>query len=116
MTEANPMNGQQSSVTSTRNGILALEQAFSGIMRIRTDVNSTQHTLGSGYQGSDGGGFQKLLTAWDQQVDVILRNLDSMVDTLNQTLAKHNEQQGSSNTEIDTAFSRSEAAFKAITG
>ncbi|MET9886706.1 hypothetical protein ABZZ20_26925 [Streptomyces sp. NPDC006430] len=116
MADPGIVNGQQSSVTSTRNGIMALEQAFSGIMRIRTDVNSTQHALGSGYQGSDGGGFQKLLTAWDAQVDVILRNLDSMVDTLNQTLAKHNEQQGSTNTEIDSAFGRAEAAFKAITG
>ncbi|MFD9358098.1 hypothetical protein [Streptomyces sp. NPDC060031] len=116
MAEPDIINGQQSSVASTRSGIMALEQAFTGIMRIRTDVNSTQHTLGSGYQGSDGGGFQKLLTAWDQQVDVILRNLDGMVDTLNQTLAKHNEQQGSTNTDIDSAFSRSEAAFKAITG
>ncbi|MEU6353674.1 hypothetical protein ABZ896_30830 [Streptomyces sp. NPDC047072] len=108
--------GQQSSEQATRNGIQALESAFSGILKSRQDVDNTRATLSSGYQGSDGGQFGALLQAWDQQCDIILRNLNSMVEALNASLAQHNKSQGSSNEAINQAYSASQAAFNQLAG
>ncbi|MFF7361759.1 hypothetical protein [Streptomyces sp. NPDC008125] len=110
------MAGQQSSEQSTRNGIQALESAFSGILKSRQDVDATRATLSSGYQGSDGGQFGQLLKQWDDQANVILRNLEDMVDKLNQSLAQHNKTQGSSNDSINQAYTQSQSAFDQLAG
>ncbi|MFD7080669.1 hypothetical protein ACFYXV_32095 [Streptomyces sp. NPDC002181] len=107
---------QQSSATSTRNGIQALEMAFTGIQKSRSDVEATRFSLSSGYQGSDGHSFQNLITAWEKQADIILKNLQDMIDALNETLTKHGLQQGSSNEAINQAYQQSEAIFDALTG
>ncbi|MCF0085113.1 MULTISPECIES: hypothetical protein [unclassified Streptomyces] len=109
-------DGQQSSEHSTRNGIQALESAFSGIMKIRQDVDGTRATLSAGYQGSDGGQYGQLLRQWDEQCSVILRNLETMVDRLNQSLVQHNKTQGSSNDQINQAYSASQSAFDQLAG
>lgn len=107
---------QQSSEASTRNGISALEQAYSGVQRILQDVESTKHNLSGSYQGSDGGAYGKLLDLWDDQVAVILNNLEDMIDKLNTSLVQHGMAQGSGNEAIDQAFGASEAAFDALAG
>jgi uncharacterized protein YukE len=107
---------QQSSVTATRNGINSLEQAFDGITRIRQDVEATRHNLASGYKGSDGGDFQKLVSSWEEKADVILGNLRDMVDRLNHTLAAHQQQQGSSNQSINQQYNQNLAVFDALRG
>jgi uncharacterized protein YukE len=107
---------QQSQVTATKNGINALEQAFTGITKIRQDVESTRHNLASGYKGSDGQKFGDLVNSWEQQADVILRNLQDMVDKLNQTLAKQQQQQGSSNDQINQSYHQAEAVFNTLHG
>ncbi|MFF7334899.1 hypothetical protein ACIQU5_11985 [Streptomyces sp. NPDC090306] len=109
-------DGQQSSEQSTRNGIQSLESAFSGIMKIRGDVDSTRSTLGSGYQGSDGGQYGQLLTQWDNQCNVILKNLEDVIDRLNQSLAEHQKTQGSSNDSINQAYNSAQSAFDQLVG
>lgn len=107
---------QQSEVRATKNGIQALESAFSGISRIKQDVQSTRYNLSAGYKGSDGGAFQKLVEDWEEQADVILKNLEEMVDRLNQTLTRHQQQQGSSNDQINQGFQQARAVFDALHG
>ncbi|MCT9084301.1 hypothetical protein [Streptomyces fulvoviolaceus] len=107
---------QQSEESSTRNGISALETAYSGVQRILQDVESTKNNLSTSYQGSDGGAYGKLLDLWDDQVVVILKNLEDMIDKLNTSLTQHNLAQGSGREAIDQAFSASEAAFDALSG
>ncbi|KUN29796.1 hypothetical protein AQJ23_03360 [Streptomyces antibioticus] len=109
-------NGQQSSEQSTRNGIQALEMAFSGILKARQDVDATRANLSAGYQGSDGGQFGALLKDWDDQCDVILKNLDGMVQALNTSLAQHGKAQGASNDAINQAYNASQSAFNQLTG
>ncbi|MEH0422060.1 WXG100 family type VII secretion target [Streptomyces sp. B21-083] len=109
-------NGQQSNEQATRNGIQALEAAFSGIMKSKQDVDQTRATLSSGYQGSDGGQFGSLLKQWDDQATSILRSLEDMVDKLNQSLSQHGKTQGSSNESINQAYSQSQAAFDQLAG
>jgi len=111
-----PIDGQQSSETSTRNGIMALEQAYTGVQNSLKDVESTRFNLASNYMGSDGGRYGQLLRQWEDQVEVILKNLQDMIDKLNQSLAEHGKVQGSSNDSIDSAYSNSQAAFDALTG
>jgi uncharacterized protein YukE len=109
-------NMQQSQVSATKNGINALEQAFSGITKIRQDVESTRHNLASGYKGSDGQKFGDLVNNWEQQCDIILKNLRDMVDKLNQTLTSQHQQQGSSNDQINQAYSQAQSVFDALHG
>lgn len=108
--------GQQSSEQATRNGVQALESAFSGILKCRQDVDNTRATLSSGYQGSDGGQFGTLLAQWDEQCNTILRNLEDMVDKLNTSLVEHGKAQGSSNDAINQAFNASQSAFDQLIG
>jgi early secretory antigenic target protein ESAT-6 len=107
---------QQSTVSATKNGINALEQAFTGITKIRQDVESTRYNLASGYKGSDGQKFGELVNNWEQQADVILSNLRDMIDKLNQTLASQHQQQGSSNDQINQAYNQSQSVFNALHG
>ncbi|WP_331749091.1 hypothetical protein [Streptomyces chartreusis] len=111
------INGmQQSQESATRNGVQALEMAFSGIVKCRQDVESTKNNLMAHYKGSDGGAFKDLVTAWEEKADVILRNVQEMIDTLNHTLTEHGKQQGSSNEAINQAYSQSDAIFDALAG
>ncbi|WP_217145786.1 hypothetical protein [Streptomyces sp. AC627_RSS907] len=107
---------QQSEEQATRNGIMALEMAFSAVLRCQQDVQSTSGNLANAYQGADGGGFQKLLAQWDGHVDTILKNMDQMVDELNNTLKDNQLMQGSANEAIDAAYSRSTSVFDALNG
>jgi uncharacterized protein YukE len=109
-------DGQQSNEQATRNGIQALESAFSGIMKSRQDVDGTRATLSSGYQGSDGGQFGQLLQQWDDQANVILKNLEDMIDKLNTSLQQHSKTQGSSNDAINQAYNQSDSVFHQLTG
>ncbi|MCC8338947.1 hypothetical protein LMJ38_23800 [Streptomyces sp. R1] len=107
---------QASEESATRNGIQALESAFSGILRCRQDVEATRFNLASGYKGSDGGAFRNLIEAWERQADIILKNVEDMVEALNQTLTEQGKQQGSSNAAINSAFTQSQGVFDTLTG
>lgn len=107
---------QQSSVTATRNGIQALEMAYTGIQKCVSDVEATKFNLSSGYKGKDGGAFQTLITAWEEQAAVILKNVQDMVDALNQTLTAQGLQQGSSSDSINQAYQQSQSVFDTLTG
>lgn len=110
-------NGMQASEeNATRNGIQALEMAFSGVLKCRQDVENTKNTLMTHYKGSDGGAFKDLVTSWEEKADVILTNVQDMIETLNQTLAEQGKQQGSSNEAINQAYSESDAVFDTLTG
>ncbi|MCO5971952.1 WXG100 family type VII secretion target [Actinoallomurus soli] len=107
---------QQSEVRATKNGIQALEMAYTGITKIKQDVESTRFNLAAGYKGSDGQAFQDLVNSWEQQADVILKNLQDMVDKLNQTLTSQHQQQGSSNESINQGYQQAQAVFNALHG
>ncbi|GAB3976069.1 hypothetical protein GCM10029978_061890 [Actinoallomurus acanthiterrae] len=107
---------QQSEVRSTKNGVQALEMAYTGITKIKQDVEATRFNLASGYKGSDGQAFQDLVNSWEQQADVILKNLQDMVDKLNQTLTAQHQQQGSSNDQINQGYQQAQAVFNALHG
>ncbi|MGW2014587.1 hypothetical protein [Streptomyces sp. NPDC001927] len=116
MSEATVGNGQQSEEGATRNGIQALELAFSGIVKCRQDVDSTRSGLGTGYGGSDGGQFGGLLEQWGDQTEVILANLQDMIEKLNMSLVEHGKAQGSANEAINQAYSQSQSAFDQMMG
>lgn len=102
--------------SATRNGIQALESAFSGILKCRQNVEDTKNTLMAHYKGSDGGQFTSLVTSWEEKCDVVLTNVQDMIDTLNQTLVENGRQQGSSNDAINQAYAQSDAVFDALNG
>lgn len=105
---------QQSEEAGTRSGIMALEQAYSGVLRCQQDVQSTRYALAGGYGGGDGKKYQELLEQWDNHVDTILVNLDRMVHELNDTLGEHRRVQGSSNEAIDREYNRSTDVFHTL--
>lgn len=107
---------QASQVTATKNGIGALETAFRRIYAIRQEVESTRQGLGSHYQGSDGKQFGDLVSAWEGQCDIILKNLEGMVDQLNNTLASQHQLQGSSNDQINEAYRQAKSVFDVLQG
>ncbi|MEU8543814.1 hypothetical protein AB0C52_28135 [Streptomyces sp. NPDC048717] len=103
-------------IPATRNGIMALESAFTGILRSRQDVEAMRNNLSTGYQGSDGHSYTGLIEKWEGHADTILRNLDEMIGTLNHTLSSMRQNQGSSNEAINQAYHQSEAIFDQLTG
>ncbi|WP_414720698.1 hypothetical protein [Streptomyces sp.] len=106
---------RQSEENATRNGIQALQMAFNGILKSRQDVESTRHGLSSYYKGSDGAAYQELVIKWEEQADVILKNVEDMVEALNETLAEQGRQQGSANTAIQQQYNQSESVFDTLT-
>ncbi|MGW3150332.1 hypothetical protein ACWDG1_37895 [Streptomyces sp. NPDC001177] len=111
-----PSNGmRQAQESATRNGIQALEMAFSGILRCRQDVENTRFNLSSGYQGVDGAKYQELIKNWEEQADLILQNVRDMIDALNTTLAENNRQQGAADDAIQQEFSRNSSVFDVLT-
>nr|WSX54014.1 hypothetical protein OG409_36905 [Streptomyces sp. NBC_00974] len=107
---------QQSNELATRNGIQALEMAYSGILRCRADVDGIAGQLAKSYGGNDGNRFRDLLHNWDGQANVILKNLESMVEALNLSLKHHNMTQGAADEAINQAYSQSQSAFDALRG
>jgi uncharacterized protein YukE len=112
-----PMAGmQRAEEQATRNGIQALEMAFSGVQSRRQDVENTKHGMISALQGSDGGAFQKLLDSWDEHAEIISKNLQDMINQLNETLRAQGMTQGSSNEAINQAYSQSQSIFDNLMG
>jgi uncharacterized protein YukE len=113
---AQPGNGQMSNEQATRNGIQALESAFTGIQKSRQDVDTTATTLSVGFGGGDGSQFQQLLHQWDDYANVIQKNLEDMINQLNHTLQEHGKTQGSSNEAINQAYKQADSIFDQLTG
>ncbi|MCX4966945.1 hypothetical protein OHA98_19340 [Streptomyces sp. NBC_00654] len=107
---------QQSDESATRNGIQALEMAFTGITKCSQDVQNTKNNLMSHYKGSDGKAFVDLVTAWEEKAEVIMVNVQDMIETLNHTLAEHGKQQGSAVDSINQEYARSDSVFDALRG
>ncbi|MFJ4274320.1 hypothetical protein ACIP29_27620 [Streptomyces coelicoflavus] len=107
---------QQSEESATRNGVQALEMAFSGVLRSRQDVEATKNNLMLHYQGGDGGKFAALVTHWEERADTILTNVQDMIEALNHTLTEQGKQQGSANAAIDQTYSQSDAVFDTLAG
>ncbi|MGW6460626.1 hypothetical protein ACWF94_32665 [Streptomyces sp. NPDC055078] len=107
---------RQSEESATRNGIQALEMAFTGVTKCRQDVENTRNNLMAHYKGADGGSFMRLVEAWEAKCDVILFNVQDMIEALNNTLVEHGKQQGSSVDEINKAYTESDAIFDTLRG
>lgn len=109
-------NGQQSSVGSTRSGISALEAAHTAISTSRQHVEDTKNNLSSTYTGSDGYNYGNLITDWETQCDIILKNLQDMIDTLNTSLTQHTQTQSGANEAIHHANNAGQAVFDTLAG
>ncbi|MGW1781779.1 WXG100 family type VII secretion target [Streptomyces sp. NPDC002143] len=107
---------QQSQVRDTQNGINALEQAFTSVQTRRQDLENTKANLATSHQGSDGKAYQDLLALWDEQAEVISRNLRDMINTLNETLRQQGIAQGSANDSVNQAYNQSQSVFDALSG
>ncbi|MEK8171864.1 WXG100 family type VII secretion target [Streptomyces sp. M19] len=110
------MSLTRSEESATRGGISSTEEAFSNIQSCRQDVESTKMNVGSAYGGSDGKKYQDLLQAWDDQAEVISKNLQDVINQLNETLRANNLTQGSQNDAVDQAYSQSQSIFDALHG
>ncbi|WP_455356642.1 hypothetical protein [Streptomyces sp. SYSU K217416] len=108
--------GQQSLASATQNGVTALEMAFTGIQNCRQDVENMKHNLSSGYAGSDGGAFQKLLDRWDAQAEIISKNVRDMTTTLEETMRAQGIQQTTANESIQQASNRADEIFNSLAG
>ncbi|MFD8863806.1 hypothetical protein ACFV1F_05345 [Streptomyces sp. NPDC059590] len=106
----------RSEESATRNGISATEQTFSNIQLSRQDVENTKINVGNAYGGSDGQKYQDLLRQWDDQAEVISKNLSDVIDQLNETLRQNNLTQGSQNDAVDQQYSQSQSIFDALHG
>ncbi|CAL9585583.1 MULTISPECIES: hypothetical protein [Streptomyces] len=107
---------QRAEEQATRNGIQALEMAFSAVQSRRQEVENTKHGLVSALQGSDGRAFQNLLDSWDEHAEIISVNLQAMIDQLNQTLRDQGLTQGASNEAINEAYNQSQTIFDNLMG
>ncbi|WP_328385414.1 hypothetical protein OHS81_15875 [Streptomyces sp. NBC_00400] len=99
---------------ATRNGINALEQAFTGVQRSRQELENTKND--SGLQGQVGGSFNTLLQQWDDQAEIISKNLKEMIDELNTTLRNSGLTIGSSDEAVNQEFTRSQSVFNSLAG
>ncbi|MDW6056894.1 MULTISPECIES: hypothetical protein [unclassified Streptomyces] len=101
---------------ATRNGISATEEAFGNIQVCRQDVENTKLNVGGAYGGSDGKQYQDLLQQWDDQAEVISKNLMDVIDTLNETLRSNNLTQGSQKDAVDQEYTQAKSIFDALHG
>ncbi|KAK1183468.1 WXG100 family type VII secretion target [Streptomyces sp. NBS 14/10] len=106
----------RSAESATRNGISSTEEAFSNIQVCRQDVESTKMNLGNAYGGSDGKKYQELMQQWDDQAEVISKNLNDVIDQLNETLRANNLTQGSQQEAVDQEFSQAQSIFDSLHG
>ncbi|MCX5400454.1 hypothetical protein [Streptomyces sp. NBC_00102] len=107
---------RQSEESATRNGIQALEMAYSGIVRSCQDVENTRLALGPNYGGKDGGRYQELIKAWEDQGQVIITNVQGMIDALNETLQQQGLTQGANDESVQQSFHQSQAVFDTMVG
>ncbi|MGW7416902.1 hypothetical protein [Streptomyces sp. NPDC054863] len=80
-----PGSLQTSSQSENQKGYNALGNVKSGIEKSQQDVQTTMAALMTAYGGQDGGAFQKLLSDWNGQVDIIKKNIGDMMTRLEQT-------------------------------
>lgn len=99
---------------ATRKGINALEQAFSGVQRSRQEVETTKADTGLG--GATGAKYVDLLNSWDERAEQISKNLQQMIDKLNETLQQSGLTIGSTSDEVNQEFQRSQSIFDALNG
>ncbi|WP_251075627.1 hypothetical protein [Streptomyces sp. ISL-12] len=79
-------------------------------------MQSTSGDLSTAYQGADGGKFQALLAEWDRLVDIIRKNMEQMIDELNNTLRDNQLMQSTATDAIDQQASRAPSVFDALSG
>ncbi|OON81112.1 hypothetical protein [Streptomyces tsukubensis] len=99
---------------ATRKGINALEQAFAGVQRSRQELENTKNNVGMG--GDVGRNYIGLLDKWDDQAEIISKNLREMINELNNTLQQSGLTRGSANDAVNTAYHKSESIFNALAG
>ncbi|MGP3985814.1 hypothetical protein [Streptomyces sp. 3N207] len=66
--------------------------------------------------GSVGKNYRDLLDAWDQQAEIISKNLRDMVEQLNETLRQQGLTEGSSNDAINQQYQESGRIFDELAG
>ncbi|MFC8271179.1 hypothetical protein ACFUJR_01270 [Streptomyces sp. NPDC057271] len=80
-----PGNIQSSSQSENQRGNTALTQARTQILRSQDHVKTTMGSLVRSYGGADGLAYRQLLSDWSGQVDLIVRNIDQMIQKLQET-------------------------------
>ncbi|MFF7365527.1 hypothetical protein [Streptomyces sp. NPDC008125] len=111
---APPGNLQTSSQSENQKGYNALSKGQSGIKQAQEEVRTTMSALTSAYGGQDGGAYQRLLADWSGQVDVITRNINQMMEQLQETGVLQQQLQGQT-TETILTSNRSNDVFGQLT-
>ncbi|MFJ2705094.1 hypothetical protein ACIO3R_18060 [Streptomyces sp. NPDC087428] len=111
---APPGNLQTSSQSENQKGYTALSTVQSGIKQSQEEVRTTMSGLMSAYGGQDGGAYQRLLTDWSGQVDIITKNIGQMIEKLQETGVLQRGLQGRT-TETIQSSSRSNDVFGQLT-
>ncbi|WP_328723113.1 hypothetical protein OHT52_28865 [Streptomyces sp. NBC_00247] len=112
-TPAPPGNLQTSSQSENQKGYNALSTVQSGIKQSQEEVRTTMSGLMSAYGGQDGGAYQRLLADWTGQVDIITRNINQMMEQLQETGVLQRGLQGQ-NTETILTSNRSNDVFNQL--
>ncbi|MGW2841529.1 hypothetical protein ACWCWD_27505 [Streptomyces sp. NPDC001493] len=113
-TPAPPGNLQTSSQSENQEGYNALSTVQSGIKQSQEEVRTTMSGLIHAYGGQDGGAYQRLLADWNGQVDIITRNINQMMEQLQETGVLQRGLQGQ-NTETIVTSSRSNDVLAQLT-
>ncbi|MBO0914961.1 hypothetical protein OG322_06260 [Streptomyces sp. NBC_01260] len=111
---APPGNLQTSSQSENQKGYTALSTVQSGIKQSQEEVRTTMSGLMAAYGGQDGGAYQRLLTDWSGQVDIITKNIGQMIEKLQETGVLQRGLQGQT-TETIQSSSRSNDVFGQLT-
>lgn len=113
-TPAEPGNLQTSSQSENQKGYHALSTVQSGIKQSQDEVRTTMNGLMAAYGGQDGGAYQRLLADWSGQVDIITKNINQMMEQLQETGVLQRGLQGRTTEAIQTS-SRSNDVFAELT-
>ncbi|WP_128984514.1 hypothetical protein [Streptomyces roseicoloratus] len=98
-----PGNLQSSSQSENQKGNTALTQARTQILQSQDHVKTTMGSLTRTYGGADGTAYRQLLSDWSGQVDLIVRNIDQMIQKLQETSAHQASLQTNTGDQIRTA-------------
>ncbi|MEN8651639.1 hypothetical protein ABCR94_13670 [Streptomyces sp. 21So2-11] len=109
-----PGNLQTSTQAENEKGYTALTNVKSGIQQSQQEVQTTMGSLMSAYGGQDGGAFQRLLSDWNGQVDLITKNIGEMMQKLQDTGVQQRNTQQQTTDAIQTS-SKSNDVFNQLT-
>ena len=101
---------------ATRQGIAALEEAQSSVSTAQESVEADRQDLTAVYRGVDGAKFSELLEKWNNNVNIIQKNLTTMIAELQNSMEGQQATQSQSVDGINTQSSQSDNVFDELSG